>query len=610
VSTSQKSRAGSVVILAAGHGKRMKSAKPKVLHPVCGRPLIAWVLDQALALEPERIVVVIGHGGAEVEKAVRELGHGDRVRFVRQEPQLGTGHALQVCLPELGANPGVTVVLYGDMPCLRPETLLALVATQAESAANGMAILTAMPAEPRGFGRILRNEKDAVIGIVEDRDASAEQKLIDEVNLGVYAFDGQGLVAALPKLSNKNAQGEYYLTDVLAAFVAERRAVEAVLLEDEDEGLGVNTLAHLAEARWALQLRILETHLENGVYIEDPASTYIDHGVEIGAGTRILPCTVIRAGAKVGRDCEVGPFAQLRVGAVLEDGAEIGNFVEVKNTRVGSHAKAKHLAYLGDGDIGARSNIGAGTIFANYDGVKKHKTKLGERVFVGSGSVIVAPNTIGDGATTGAGAIVTRDSNVGAGEVWVGVPAKKLAGKSASSARSATGAGESSPGARKSLPGDGKSQPGAVPSQPGAGPSQPGAVPSQPGAVPSQPGAGPSLPGAGPFQPGAGPSQPGAGPSQPGAGPSLPGAGPSDPGAGPSLPRSAPFQPGSEPSQPGAGPSDPGAAPSQPRAGPSLPRSAPSQPGSAPSQPGAGPSLPGAAPSLPGAGQSETERRS
>ncbi|MCY2958742.1 MAG: NTP transferase domain-containing protein [Planctomycetota bacterium] len=430
MTTPPKQRAGSVVILAAGHGKRMKSAKPKVLHPLCGRPMIAWVLDQALALEPERIVLVTGHGAAEVEKAVGEMGLGARVRFVRQEPQLGTGHALQVCLPELGADPGVTVVLYGDMPCLRPETLRALVATQAESARNGMAILTAVPDEPRGFGRILRDDAGHVTGIVEERDASPEQREIDEVNLGVYAFDGPGLVAALPKLSNKNAQGEYYLTDVLAAFVAGGRAVRAVELEDHEEGLGVNTLAHLAEARWALQLRILEGHLENGVYIEDPATTYIDHGVEIGAGTRVLPCSVIRSGVRIGKDCEVGPFAQLRVGAVLEDGAEIGNFVEVKNTRVGAHAKAKHLSYLGDGEICARSNIGAGTIFANYDGVKKHKTKLGERVFVGSGSVIVAPNTIGDGATTGAGAIVTRDSNIGAGEVWVGVPAKRLAGKS------------------------------------------------------------------------------------------------------------------------------------------------------------------------------------
>jgi bifunctional UDP-N-acetylglucosamine pyrophosphorylase/glucosamine-1-phosphate N-acetyltransferase len=422
------------VILAAGHGKRMASATPKVLHPLCGRPMIAWVLDQALALDPQRIVVVVGHGAAEVEKAVGALGLGARVRFVRQEPQQGTGHALQVCLHELGADPGVTVVLYGDMPCLRPETLLGLALAQEQSARGGLALLTAIPDEPRGFGRILRDDADKVVGIVEERDATADQRDIPEVNLGVYAFDGPALVAALPKLTNQNAQGEYYLTDVLAAFVKQGRSVTAVELLDVEEGLGVNTLAHLADARWVLQMRILEKHLENGVQIEDPATTYIDHGVEIGAGTRVLPCTVIRTGVRIGKGCEVGPFAQLRVGAVLDDGAEIGNFVEVKNTRVGAHAKAKHLAYLGDGTIGARSNIGAGTIFANYDGVKKHATVLGERVFVGSGSVIVAPNTIGDGATTGAGAIVTRDANIGAGEVWVGVPARRLAGKPTGSA--------------------------------------------------------------------------------------------------------------------------------------------------------------------------------
>jgi bifunctional UDP-N-acetylglucosamine pyrophosphorylase/glucosamine-1-phosphate N-acetyltransferase len=337
-------------------------------------------------------------------------------------------------LPELSADPGVTVVLYGDMPCLRPVTLFGLVAAQAQSARGGLALLTAIPDEPRGLGRIVRDDADKVVGIVEERDATADQRDIPEVNLGVYAFDGPALVAALPQLTNQNAQGEYYLTDVLAAFVSAGRAVTAVDLPDVEEGLGVNTLAHLADARWALQLRILEKHLENGVQIEDPATTYIDHGVEIGAGTRVLPCTVIRSGVRIGKGCEVGPFAQLRVGAVLDDGAEIGNFVEVTNTRVGAHAKAKHLAYLGDGTIGARSNIGAGTIFANYDGAKKHATVLGERVFVGSGSVIVAPNTIGDGATTGAGAIVTRDANIGAGEVWVGVPARRLAGKSSASA--------------------------------------------------------------------------------------------------------------------------------------------------------------------------------
>lgn len=419
-------KAGSVVILAAGMGKRMKSAKPKVLHPLCGRPMLAWVVDQAFALDPKQVIVVVGHGAEDVEKALQATGQASRVRFVRQEPQHGTGHALQCCLGELGADPGVTVVLYGDMPLLKPESVQQLLAAQAEEGVGAAALLTARPDNPRGFGRIVREDGyGAVQRIVEERDASADEKAIDEVNLGVYAFDGRELVAALPKLSNQNAQREYYLTDVVSMLVAARKPVVGVELDDFDEAIGVNTLADLADARFALQMRILETHLENGVYIEDPGTTFIDHGVTIGVGTKILPCTVIRSGVVIGAGCEVGPFAQLRAGTVLEDGAEIGNFVECKATRVGAHAKAKHLAYLGDAEIGARSNIGAGTIFANYDGKAKHKTKIGERVFVGSGTVIVAPNTIGDGATTGAGAIVVKDSGVGANEVWVGLPARK-----------------------------------------------------------------------------------------------------------------------------------------------------------------------------------------
>ncbi|MBL8859182.1 MAG: bifunctional N-acetylglucosamine-1-phosphate uridyltransferase/glucosamine-1-phosphate acetyltransferase [Planctomycetes bacterium] len=415
-----------VVILAAGMGKRMKSAAPKVLHPLAGRPMIAWVVDQALALGPERVIVVVGHGAADVEKALAHAPQRERITFVRQEPQQGTGHALQCCLPALGKDPGVVVVLYGDMPLLRVESLGALLETQADAAAGGAAILTALPDNARGFGRIVRFEDGSVERIVEDRDATPAEKLIAEVNLGVYAFDGRELVAALPRLESKNAQGEYYLTDVIAMLVRAKKPVAAVELEDIEETIGVNTLADLAEARWVLQMRILEEHLENGVFIEDPATTYIDHGVTIGVGTKILPCTVIRAGCTIGKGCEVGPFTQLRAGTVLADGAEVGNFTECKNTRVGAHAKAKHLSYLGDAEIGERTNIGAGTIFANYDGVAKHKTKIGDNVFIGSGTVVVAPNTIPSGVTTGAGAVLTKNSAVQSDETWVGIPAKPL----------------------------------------------------------------------------------------------------------------------------------------------------------------------------------------
>jgi bifunctional UDP-N-acetylglucosamine pyrophosphorylase/glucosamine-1-phosphate N-acetyltransferase len=420
------SRAGTVVILAAGQGTRMKSAKPKVLHEVCGKTLIGWVVDQALSLCPERILVVVGHGAEAVEAEVLAGPAADRIQCVRQEPQLGTGHALQQCLPAFGDDPGTVVVLYGDMPVLAPESLAALCELSSEVGDEGMAMLTAFPVDPRGFGRIERDEDGRFEAIVEQRDCDESQLLIEEVNLGVYAFPGKHLVEYLPRLTNENSQGEFYLTDVAVMFARDGREVATVELHDLDEAIGVNTLQHLAEARWALQVRLLEEHMANGVAIEDPATTYIDAGVTIGAGTRVLPCTVIRGGVVIGEGCEVGPFTHLRKGTVLRAGAEVGNFTECKNSTLGEGTKAKHLSYLGDADVGAGANIGAGTIFANYDGTHKHRTVVGDRAFIGSGTTIVAPNTIGAGATTGAGAVVTRGASVGEDEVWVGVPARRL----------------------------------------------------------------------------------------------------------------------------------------------------------------------------------------
>jgi len=418
----------SVVILAAGKGTRMRSPLPKVLHPLCGRPLVAWVVDQALALDPARIVLVVGHGAEAVEAAVRpQVESGGNVEFsaVVQEPQNGTGHALQVAAPAL-AGAGRVVVLYGDMPLMRPTSLAALLEAQSQVGEGGAALLTAWPDEARGFGRILRDGDEDFIGIVEQKDATEEELAIGEVNLGVYAFPGPALLDALPRLSNDNAQGEYYLTDVLGMLVAEDHPVATVELEDADECLGINTIEQLSDARWALQMRIHEEHMANGVFIEDPSSTYIDHGVTIGTGTHVLPCTVIRSGVTIGEFCEVGPFTHLRVGTILRDGAEVGNFTECKKSTVGEGSKAKHLSYLGDAEIGAGTNIGAGTIFANYDGVNKHKTTVGDGAFVGSGTILVGPNTIPDGATTGAGAVITRSAEVGPNETWVGMPARKL----------------------------------------------------------------------------------------------------------------------------------------------------------------------------------------
>ena len=389
-----------VVILAAGLGKRMKSDKPKVLAPACGRPMISWVLDAAAALAPTRILLVVGHGKELVAAALESSGQAKGVTLVHQKEQLGTGHAVQVCLPQLKKSAGRVVVLYGDMPLLGTATLQSLVELQARAAEGGAAILTACPDNARGFGRVLRGPNGSVERIVEEKDCTPAQK-------------------------------EYYLTDVVAMLAASGLPVVAHETEELDEIIGVNNLVHLSEARWALQQRILEQHLLNGVSIEDPATATIDHGVEIGAGTRILPYTVIRAGVKIGAHCEVGPFTHLRTGTVLEDGAEIGNFTECKNAHVGQHTKAKHLAYLGDVTLGARANVGAGTIFANYDGKLKHKSVVGDGAFLGSGTVVVAPNTIGKRATTGAGAVLTRASAVGEGETWVGVPARRLERKKA-----------------------------------------------------------------------------------------------------------------------------------------------------------------------------------
>ncbi|MCB9915794.1 MAG: NTP transferase domain-containing protein [Planctomycetes bacterium] len=424
-------RAGTVVLLAAGQGTRMKSAQPKVLHEVCGKPLIGWVVEQALSLDPARILVVVGHGGAAVEAVVKAGPGAERITCVVQEPQNGTGHALQCCLPHLGDDPGLVVVLYGDMPVLAHDSLDALCEIAAELEDEGLVVLTAWPEDPRGFGRIVRDAQGDFTAIVEEKDCDAEQAAIGEVNLGVYAIPGALLKRYLPKLTNDNAQGEYYLTDVPVLAAREGKEVATVELADLDEAIGVNTIAHLAEARWALQVRILEQHMANGVRIEDPATTYIDADVTIGPGTRVLPCTVIRGGVTIGANCEVGPFTHLRKGTVLKDGAEVGNFTECKNSTVGEHTKAKHLSYLGDAELGAGVNVGAGTIFANYDGQAKHTTVVGDRAFIGSGTTIVAPNTIGAGATTGAGAVVTRGAEVGPDEVWVGVPARRLEARGA-----------------------------------------------------------------------------------------------------------------------------------------------------------------------------------
>lgn len=402
----------------------MHSALPKVLHPICGRPMIGWVLETALELDPERVIVVVGHAREEVEAAVRAEFPDAPISFVVQAEQLGTGHAVECAAEELEGFDGPVIVLCGDTPLLRSGGLKGLLDVRESS--GDVSMLSAYVPAPTGYGRIVRGEEDDFERIVEERDATEDERRISEINLGVYAFGAGDLMSYLGRVESQNAQGERYLTDVLGMYAADGREVEIVELEDAEEAAGVNSLSDLAEVRWGVQLRVLEGHLNNGVHIEDPATTYIDHGAQIGAGTVIFPCTVIRAGVRVGAGCEVGPFTHLRVGTVLKDGAQVGNFTECKKSIIGEGSKAKHLSYLGDTVIGKGANIGAGTIFANYDGVAKHKTVVGDGAFVGSGTTVVAPNEIGAGATTGAGAVVTRSARVGDGEVWVGVPARQL----------------------------------------------------------------------------------------------------------------------------------------------------------------------------------------
>jgi bifunctional UDP-N-acetylglucosamine pyrophosphorylase/glucosamine-1-phosphate N-acetyltransferase len=416
-----------VVILAAGQGTRMKSPIPKVLQPLCGRPMLAWVLDQARALAPERILLVTSPDSGALVNGLRTAGElpGGQLDFtiVVQERARGTGDAVRSCSSHFTERDRPVVILYGDMPALGAETLRTLAERRPE---GGLSLLTAVPPDAMSFGRIVRDAEERVVSIVEERDATPAQRALREVNAGVYCLRGGLLVDALGRLDDRNAQGEVYLTDIVADTVRRGGRVEALVAADHREVQGVNTLPQLAHARSILQERILERHMLAGVYVEDPSTTVIEHDVEIGVGAQILSHTVVRRGVRIGAGCHVGPFTHLRSGTVLEPTSEVGNFTETKNARLGPGTKAKHLTYLGDVTIGARANIGAGTIVANYDGAKKHHTTIGDGAFVGSGTVLVAPSTVGENALTGAGAVVPRGTHVPPGEVWVGVPAKRL----------------------------------------------------------------------------------------------------------------------------------------------------------------------------------------
>jgi bifunctional UDP-N-acetylglucosamine pyrophosphorylase/glucosamine-1-phosphate N-acetyltransferase len=429
----------SVVILAAGQGKRMQSDLPKVMQPLAGRPLLAHVIACARELDPDRIHVVYGHGGERVREAFADAP----VQWVLQAEQHGTGHALMQAAPGIPDDHTV-LVLYGDVPLNRPETLRSLLAAAGE---RQLAVLSVRLADPTGYGRVLRDNAGNVYRIVEQKDATRKELAVDEVNTGLMAAPASALKGWLGRLSNDNAQGEYYLTDVVALAVRDGFAVEAVIAPTVAEVLGVNDKLQLAQLETEHRRLVAEAMMRAGVTLVDPARVdvrgRIEHGrdvfidanvlfegeVKLGDRVRIGPNVVVRnceIGADtvihpncvleqsvIGKDCSIGPFARMRPNNRLADGVHIGNWVELKNSQVGEGSKANHLTYLGDTTVGSKVNVGAGTVTCNYDGANKHRTLIGDGAFIGSGAMLVAPVTIGERATIGAGSTITKDAAPG-----------------------------------------------------------------------------------------------------------------------------------------------------------------------------------------------------
>lgn len=414
------------IILAAGHGKRMKSGRAKVLHEVCGRPMIQYVVEAARGAGAKTIIVVVGYAADQVRESL--AGEPD-VLFATQTQQLGTGDAVKSCRPLLEGYEGAAFVLVGDEPLLRAEPLAALLnLQQAEKAACLMG--TSIVPDPHGFGRIVRDAGNEFLRIVEERDCSADERAIREVNPSCYVFALPGLWEALDKLNTSNAQGEYYLTDAPQWLMKMGRKVVALPVLEADEILGVNGRQHLAEAHALMQARIHDHWMTEGVSIVDPRTTYIDGRARIGQDTTIYPFSVISGNVTIGASCRVGPFAHLRDGTVLDNGAEVGAFVEVNRSHLESGALARHLSYLGDANVGPNANIGAMAVTANFDGTQKNRTTIGAGARIGSGAVLVAPVNIGPGAIVGAGAVVPKGKDVSPGQTVVGVPARPLPSES------------------------------------------------------------------------------------------------------------------------------------------------------------------------------------
>ncbi len=391
------------VIMAAGKGTRMKSNKSKLVHKIYGKELVKRVAELAYKVGSDEVVAVVGHLREQVQETL-----GDSVKYAYQEELLGTGHAVMQAIPYLQGKKGRVVVLYGDVPIIRPETLKKLIEKSITSKEYAT-LLTAIYENPTGYGRIVRDEGGSIEKIVEEKDASNSEKKIKEINSGIYCFDIEELLKALKLIKPNNAQGEYYLTDVIKIMNDKGLKTGAVIVEDNTEILGVNDRAQLELLTRVMRMRINSEHMRNGVTIEDANSIYIYDDVKIGKDTVIHPNTIIQSNVTIGENCEIGPNAFIREGCVLKDKVKIGNCVEIKKTTIGEGSKVPHLTYLGDCKVGKNCNIGCGTITCNYDGVNKHQTIIGDNAFIGSNVSLVAPVKIGNNVTVAAGSTITED---------------------------------------------------------------------------------------------------------------------------------------------------------------------------------------------------------
>lgn len=410
-----------VIVLAAGKGERMRSEIPKCMHEILGKSIINYVLDVIKEAGLKDVLIVTGYK----EELVRERLDRNEYQFVTQKEQKGTGHALMSCKEALKGFKGNLLVLTGDAPLISADTVKRL-ARAIEVFDSDAILVTAAMDDPTGYGRIVRDNKGRIRKIQEEVDTSSKEKVIQEVNSGFYGFRAPEIFELLSKVKSNNEKGEYYITTIIDLLTSKGKKVDSLRLQDPRESYGVNTRHDLVICSNVIRWRILESHMENGVTVVDPSTTFIEQNVEIGQDTVINPYTVIRYNVRLGRGCKIGPFAHLRPGTTLEDYCEIGNFVEVKNSKIGRKSRAKHLSYLGDALLGQNVNIGAGTITANYDQGKKNKTVIEDGGSTGCNTVLIAPVKMGKNSKTGAGTIVPKNKNIPDNDVVVGVPAKSI----------------------------------------------------------------------------------------------------------------------------------------------------------------------------------------